>query len=67
MKRLSKQLEVVLDKICHQGCTYVRQCIIKLKNDELVNEANSINIDEQQIILQELVSIMEIYDMQQNN
>ncbi len=64
MNRINKQLEAVLDNICHQGCTYVRQCIIKLKNDELINEAHTINIDEQQIILQELVSIMEVYDMQ---
>ncbi len=66
MKCISKQLEAVLDNICHQGCTYVRQCIIKFRNDELVSEADSINIDEQQIILQELVSIMEVYDMQNN-
>jgi len=64
MNRMSKQLEDVLDNICHHGCTYVRECIVKIKAREIVIEVKSINPMEQQIVLQELISIMEIYDMQ---
>jgi len=64
MNRINRQLEIVLDNICHHGCKYVRECIIKIKTDEVFIEIKSITIDEQQIILQELVSIMDVYDMQ---
>jgi len=64
MNRINKQLEIVLDAICHHGCSYVRECILKLKSDKIVIEVKSISIDEQQIVLQELISIMEVYDMQ---
>jgi len=66
MNRLNKNLEVVLDIICHQGCTYVRECIFNIQTNIEVIEVQSINSEEQQIILNELISIMEVYDMQKN-
>jgi len=64
MNRINKQLEIVLDNICFHGCKYVRECILKMQKNETVKETKSINTTETQIILQELISIMEVYDMQ---
>jgi hypothetical protein len=66
MNRLSKQLEMVLDNICFHGCKYVRECILKMQINETVQETKSINTIETQIVLKELISIMEVYDMQKN-
>ena len=66
MNSIDKHLEIVLDDICHNGCKYVRECIIKIQSNEGVAEVSSINKIEQQIILQELISIMDVYDMQKN-
>ena len=64
MNRINKNLEVILDEICHHGCKYVRECIVKIQSREVVTEMKSINSMEQQIVLHELISIMEVYDMQ---
>ncbi len=66
MKRIEKHLEIVLDNICHQGCIYVRECIVNIQTKAAVIEINSISMDEQQIILHELISIMDVYDMQKH-
>jgi len=66
MKRINKQIEIILDAICHRGCPYVRECIVKIRSNRIVVEAKSVNMEEQQLILQELVSIMDVYDMQKN-
>ena len=66
MNRINKQLEEVLDDICFHGCKYVRECIIKMQKNETVKETKSINTTDTKIILHELISIMEVYDMQKN-
>ncbi len=66
MNRIKKHLDIILDNICYNGCNYVRECISKIQTNETVTEVIFIDISEQQIILQELISIMEVYDMQEN-
>ena len=64
MNRINTKLEDVLDNICHHGCNYVRACIVKLQAHEIFTEVEFINPMDKKIVLQELMSIMEVYDMQ---
>jgi hypothetical protein len=59
--RLTAQLQTIIDSICGQGCQYVRQFIQQLQQGKLDEKTKSLNVQERNLILAELESIMSVY------
>ena len=53
-----------IELICEQGCTAVREVIIKLEQHQLVNELEHLASDEKDAVLKELKAVMSVYDEQ---
>ena len=51
-----------VEKICEQGCTTVRNIIQRIEDKQPVDELLHLNEKEQAHVLQELKSIMSVYD-----
>jgi len=51
-----------LDSVCEKGCTAVNSAIQMLETDTPVPEADTLNVEEKQCLLQELKSIMAVYE-----
>ena len=54
-----------VDSVCEKGCTAVNSAIQMLEKDSPVPEADTLNDEEKQRLLQELKSIMAVYEDQQ--
>jgi hypothetical protein len=59
--RLTARLQTIIDSICGQGCQYVRQFIQQLQQGKLDEKTKSLNVQERNLILAELESIMSVY------
>lgn len=62
MPALSPQLQKHLDRICTEGCHYVRNCIGQLENGEVPGHATELSAAERILLLAELKAIMAVYD-----
>ena len=56
-----KQINTCLEQICAQGCRSVNQVIQQLEQGQLIEAVQHLSHAQQQRLLQELQSIMEIY------
>jgi len=56
-----------IETICVQGCTVVREVIIKLETDVQVSEFKHLSKDQQKQVLIELKSVMSVYDAQDDS
>lgn len=56
------KLSRYLDHLCNQGCTAVREAIEQMEAGNSLPELDNLNQSEQQRLLQELKSIMAVYD-----
>lgn len=52
----------VVEKICHQGCKTVYQCIDKMEKSEDFAEISELDEAQRKIVLKELKDIMDVYD-----
>lgn len=62
---LPDHIQSVVDSVCNQGCKYVNKTILALETSQPSQDTDHLPADEKDIILNELRSIMAIY--QQNN
>lgn len=62
MKNLSPEVEKTIDAICALGCTVVSGYILALQKGELRPEYQSLNEIQRASLLQELQSIMSVYE-----
>lgn len=51
-----------IELICKQGCTVVREIIVKLEQHHQVDELDHLNDDQKQAVLTELKTVMSVYD-----
>jgi len=51
-----------IELICQQGCTVVREVIIKLEQQHMVAELDHLDDDQKQVVLTELKTVMSVYD-----
>lgn len=56
------RLSQYLDHLCNQGCTSVREAIEQMEAGNRLPELADLDHNEQQCLLQELKSIMAVYD-----
>jgi hypothetical protein len=62
MSHLNATVQACVDGLCEQGCSRVNACIIALQNGEEIPEVAGMSAVDRQAVLQELVSIMAVYD-----
>lgn len=62
MSHLNARVQVCVDRLCEQGCSRVNACILALQNGEEVPEVADMSAVDRQAVLEELVSIMAVYD-----
>jgi hypothetical protein len=62
MSHLNATVQACVDRLCEQGCSRVNACILALQNGEEVPEVADMSAVDRQAVLQELVSIMAVYD-----
>jgi len=60
----SKTSHQCIELICQQGCTVVREVIVKLEQKKDVAELNHLNDEQKQSVLNELKTIMSVYDQE---
>jgi len=51
-----------IEEICEQGCTAVRDVIVKLERDQQVEGLDHLDDVQKHIILKELKAVMSVYD-----
>ncbi|MCK4709181.1 MAG: hypothetical protein KAU21_11240 [Gammaproteobacteria bacterium] len=51
-----------IEIICQQGCTVVRDIIVKLEQQKIVVELEHLDDKQKQIVLTELKTVMSVYD-----
>lgn len=57
-------IDIVVTKICEQGCKHVYACIDKLKKSEPFDEIKRLTLPQHLLVLTELEAIMSVYDGQ---
>ena len=62
MSQVINTVEACVDAVCEQGCKHVNACIRALQNGEEFPEVAGMPEGERQLLLQELVAIMAVYD-----
>lgn len=65
MAKLPSHLLPVVEKICAQGCQRVKQTIQNLNQDQPLEATEQLDTTERDLILQELQSIMAVYNQSQ--
>jgi len=60
--RLSARLQAIIDSMCGRGCQQVRQIIRQLQQNKVVAGTQSLSAKERGALLEELQSIMAVYD-----
>lgn len=51
-----------VDSLCEQGCDRVNACISALQNGDDFPEVAGMSATDRQVVLEELVAIMAVYD-----
>ena len=51
-----------IELICQQGCTVVREIIVKLEQHHKVAELDHLDDEQKQLVLTELKTVMSVYD-----
>lgn len=59
---LSAHLQLVIDEVCLLGCQQVNTIITQLQHDNAVENLPSLSKEERGVVLNELQTIMAIYD-----
>jgi hypothetical protein len=62
MTQQKNTVEACVDTLCEQGCSRVNACISALQNGEDVPEVAGLSVADRQVVLQQLVAIMAVYD-----
>jgi len=62
MTLLSHNLQFSLETLCAEGCHSVRCCISQLEQGQTLSAAATLTYDERQLLLNELKTIMAVYD-----
>jgi hypothetical protein len=62
MSYLNATVQACVDRLCEQGCSRVNACILALQNGEEIPEIAGMSAVDRQSVLQELMSIMAVYD-----
>ena len=55
-------MQVCVDSLCEQGCDRVNACISALQNGDDFPEVAGMSATDRQVVLEELVAIMAVYD-----
>ena len=55
-------VESAIEELCSRGCDEVNATIKKLEQDQLVSEVTQLNAEDRTRVLNELKSIMSVYD-----
>lgn len=58
----SHKVTECIDNLCQSGCDVVRATIKALESDLPVSQTRDLNLQERQAVLDELKSIMAVYD-----
>lgn len=58
----SKTSNQCIELICQQGCTVVREIIVKLEQHHQVAELEHLDDEQKQTVLTELKTVMAVYD-----
>lgn len=56
------KVDQFVESICEQGCSHVNHVIELLEQQQVLTELDVLNLVEKNILLQELRSIMAVYD-----
>ena len=59
---LQADLQAIIDELCHDGCKAVTQYIKAIESGSIPQQMTHLSTDAQAKILQELKSIMAVYD-----
>lgn len=62
MSQQKNTVEACIDTLCEQGCSKVNACISALQNGEDFPEVAGLSVADRQVVLQQLVAIMAVYD-----
>jgi hypothetical protein len=62
MSDLNATVQACVDRLCEQGCSRVSACILALQNGEELPEVAGMSAVDRQAVLEELMSIMAVYD-----
>ncbi|MDJ0881258.1 MAG: hypothetical protein QNJ56_06370 [Gammaproteobacteria bacterium] len=58
----NKQMNRVVDSICHRGCRYVNTLLMDVDARRSCQELQDLNADQQIGVLRELKSVMAVYN-----
>ncbi len=58
----NKQMNRVVDSICHRGCQYVNTLLMDADARRRCRELHGLNVEQQIDILMELKSVMAVYN-----
>lgn len=61
-KPLPKHLQHIVETFCHKGCRNVNEIIEILTNNGNLEETSELSDDERKLVLNELRTIMSVYD-----
>lgn len=53
-----------IEQVCEQGCTVVREVIVKLELDQKVDGLDHLDSAQKNAVLKELKAIMSVYDQE---
>lgn len=59
---LKPQITQCVELLCESGCSEVRSTITRLETDQMVSQVEGLNAEERRQVLDELKSIMAVYD-----
>lgn len=62
MSQQKNTIEACVVTLCEQGCNRVNASISALRNGENIPEVAGLSAADRQVVLQELVAIMAVYD-----
>jgi hypothetical protein len=62
MSQEENTVQVCVDSLCEQGCDRVNACISALQNGDDFPEVAGMSATDRQVVLEELVAIMAVYD-----
>jgi len=63
MSEVKTSIECI-EQICQQGCTVVREVIVRLESHASVAELDHLSDEQKQQVLSELKTVMSVYDQQ---